>query len=162
MKGNGTWAIKNRLAALDRALAAKDLMQDVTLGSSIDWTFFAAIGIRETGFQNIEQGLIKQNGTWVQGGGRGVFQIDITKNPGVSEDLAMDITWAAGWMASYLRNSASRITTAFPDLPAGSQFDAILGASWNKGVTGAIRDYRQNKISSYGTNISNLMDCFVD
>ncbi len=56
-----------RLAALDRALAASAVLSSGTAGTDISWTMLAAIGIRETGFVDMQE----RDGTGV---GVGVFQ----------------------------------------------------------------------------------------
>lgn len=75
-------------------------MMAVATKYGISAALLAAIGIEESGFQNIAQ----RGG----GDGRGIFQIDIGRNPSVTEQEAFDFNFAADWVASYLRNSAGR------------------------------------------------------
>jgi len=63
---------KQIVAGLDRAKAAMDLLKQVADKYGFDPALLAAIGIRESNFQNQRQH---------NGGGRGVFQLDITRHP---------------------------------------------------------------------------------
>jgi len=146
-----------RLKALDRANASSFALQTVVDGSDVDWRMMAAIGIRETGFVNIEQS---------NGFGRGVFQIDIQQNPSVTGQNAGDLSWAAIWVANYLQQSYDQINgiISFED---PSNLSIAVAASYNRGLPGTITDITRG-ISpdvkttrhNYGTNVFNLMSCF--
>jgi membrane-bound lytic murein transglycosylase MltF len=136
-----------------------------TAGTDIDWTMLAAIGIKETGFQNK-----LQNG----GAGVGVFQIDLGKNPNVTVQQASDLTWAANWAVSTLTGNELGIGNALPGSLSPDQLQWMLAASWNTGAQGQINRYNKGQSpdyhtsphgdgtfgNNYGTNILELMDCF--
>ena len=98
--------------------------------------------------------------------GRGVFQIDIGKNPSVAEGDAMNPAWAAQWAVNYLSDAAEEIGAALPNLSPGGLAWAVA-ASWNHGVSGEINDIRKGLNPdvhttghNYGQDITHLMNCF--
>ena len=150
-----------RVNALNRALSQKNVLTQAGNSQDIDWTMLAAIGIRESsGFLNKLQS---------DGHGAGVFQIDSgtgSQHPEVSQQQAMDISWAANWAAGFLSNNLGQITAALSDLN-GSALTQALAASYNHGASGVIRDIiaglspdTHTTGHNYGLNIVNLMDCF--
>ncbi len=46
---------KKSTQALTRALAAEDILKSAAKGTSIDWTTLAAIGVRESGFEDMNE-----------------------------------------------------------------------------------------------------------
>src|SRR5579864_4852208 len=78
--------MKDAVDALGRAEAAEGPMKTA---SGNNWPGIAAIGMRETYFQDIHQ--------YGDDLGREYFQIDIGQNPQVSEEQAYNINFAAQW-----------------------------------------------------------------
>lgn len=97
-------AANKNAKALERANAAWDTLLNAAGGNKALASIFAAIGIRESGFENV-----KEKGG---GGGRGIFQIDITQNPDVTEAQASNIEFAANWMYNFLDTQYKRATAA--------------------------------------------------
>ncbi len=155
-KTSASAAAGARLAALDRAINYADTLMSAAGGTGIDWTMIAAIGIRETGFRNINQ---------QDGNGVGVFQIDIGMNPSVTATQASDIAWAAQWAANTLAWNNAYLAKAYPHLDPAHLLQATA-AAWNLGVGGITGNPETIDVGSprdnYGSNIVNLMDCFRD
>jgi hypothetical protein len=148
-------SILNMVAALSRATADKGALKAATANTSIDWTMLAAIGLRETSFQNIAQ---------VGGGmGRGVFQIDIGKNPSVTEAQAFDPIFAASWAANLLSTNMNTLAGKFSDLTPDQLLQATA-ASYNfgtKNISGHPDTIDAGTTgNNYGSNVVSLMDCF--
>jgi len=147
-------AARARLEALDRALDARDTLESAVRNTTTEWAMLAAIGIRETGFRNINQ---------PDGNGVGVFQIDIWQNPSVSRDDAADLDWSARWAANTLARNRAVLAARFPNLTA-SQLLQATAASWNLGVGGISGNPDTIDVGStggnYGSNIVRLMDFF--
>ncbi len=149
-------AAKIRLQVLDRALASASTIQKAA-GDTVDWTWIAAIGIRESLFQNIAQS---------DANGMGIFQIDLGQNPGVTAAQAQDTAFAASWVAQYLLGASSTIAARFPKLSSTILDTAVL-ASYNHGIAGEIAnlsngqspDYGATR-QNYGSNVLNLTKCF--
>jgi RHS repeat-associated protein len=107
--------------AVARAQAAWPVLQRAS--SNLTATrLLAAIGVRESGFQNIRE----RGG----GGGRGVFQI--TGN-GVTDAQAYDLAYAARWAAGYLNSSFNRLNNRFPKFN-NFQLTQATAASYNIGM----------------------------
>lgn len=149
-------AAQLRLAALQRANNNISLLQQAAAGSGLgsDWELLAAIGIRETGFQNIAQ---------PNGKGAGVFQIDLGQNPSVTSAQAFNVSFAANWAANYLASNMAILAAAHPNLTGDALLQATA-ASYNFG-TGNISG-NPNTIdvgttgNNYGSNVLNLIQCF--
>jgi hypothetical protein len=143
-----------RVQALNRAWAAESTLAAATDGTDISWTMLAAIGIRESGFQNINQ---------PDGNGHGAFQIDTGKNPAVSPQQAMNLSWAAGWATNLLATNMSALAREFPNFDA-SQLLQATAASYNFGTTNISGNPNTIDVgttnNNYGSNILDLMDCF--
>jgi len=89
--------------SLERAKAEWSKLWKAAGGNAQLASILGAIGIRESGFQNIsERG----------GGGRGIFQIDITQNPSVTEAQAFDIDFSLNWMINFLSTQYDRAVSA--------------------------------------------------
>jgi hypothetical protein len=84
-----------RTDAVERANTASEVLKTAAADVGIDWRLLAAVGVRETGFRNIDE---------IGGGpGRGVFQI--TTNSAFSENEARDLLSAARYAARLLKTS---------------------------------------------------------
>jgi hypothetical protein len=116
----------------------------------------AAVGIRETGFQNIAQ--------YGGGDGRGVFQIDIGKDPSVTEAQAYDVSWAAGWAANLLDTNMEILSSKFPKLTP-TQLLQATAASYNFGTKNISGNPNTIDVGTtegnYGSNVLAIMtNCF--
>jgi len=145
------------LAALTRADSAQNTLQAATSGTSISWTMLAAIGIRESTFQNK---------TEVDGAGLGVgvFQISVPGS-GLTAAQAGNLTTAANYAAHLLSSNMAYLGSQFNYAPA--QLLQATAASFNMNpykpgnFTG-----NPNTIDSgttggnYGSNVVQLMNCF--
>jgi RHS repeat-associated protein len=143
-------AAQLRLDALGRASAAA-----ITLSASgTGWAMIAAIGIRETGFRNIDQ---------PDGQGAGVFQIDLGQHPEVTAAQAHDLAWAANWAANLLSVNALVLAAKFPDFTQGQLLQATA-ASYNFGTGNVSGNPATIDVGTtndnYGSNILDLMRCF--
>jgi hypothetical protein len=144
-----------RIAALNRALDNMGLLETAADAHAIDPALLGAIAIRETGFRDIPQ----------SGGGlgRGVFQIDIGRNPSVTEAEAFNTTFAADWAANLLSTNMATLQGKFPDFTPTNLLQATA-ASYNFGVKNITGNPNTIDVGStgnnYGSNVVNLMDCF--
>jgi len=142
------------VAALNRATAAESTLTTATANTSISWTMLAAVGLRETAFQNINQ---------TNGNGVGVFQIDLGVNSSVTASQAGNMSWAANYAAQMLNSNMATLAASYPNLTQGQLLQATA-ASYNFG-TGNISG-NPNTIdvgttnNNYGSNITQLMTCF--
>lgn len=148
------------LAALTSADAAQSTLQAATSGTSISWIMVAAIGIRESGFQNR---------TEVDGAGLGVgiFQISVPGS-GLTKDQAGNLTTAANYAAQLLNSNMATLAAKFPNFTPAQLLQATA-ASYNFG-TGNISGNPSTidagsapapkAPGNYGSNIVNLMNCF--
>lgn len=142
-------------AAVARAEAAWSTLQAAAAANGIDPALLAAIGVRESGFQNV----------WQPGGmGAGVFQIDLGEHPDVTAAQAFNIPFAANyaagilaWNSAYLASKVSNFTPSqlLQATAAGYNFDPVknIRGSPNTidiGTTG----------NNYGSNVVGLMSCF--
>jgi len=155
LKGIST--AKQYKTAIIRAKSASTIVEAAAKLHGIPPSLLFAVGIRETGFQNV-----KQTGG---GDGRGVFQIDIGKNPHVSESQAMDMQFSANFAANMLSNNKSYLQRKFTNFNAQQLLQATA-ASYNFG-TGNISGNpntidKGSSHNNYGSNILDLMDCFRD
>jgi hypothetical protein len=132
------------------------VIQEAATAHSIDPNLLAAIAIRETGFQNISQ----RNG----GKGRGVFQIDIGKNPSVKEAKAKDLTYSANFAAKMLATNMAILSAKYPRFTE-TQLLQATAASYNfgtkniKGNPDKIDD--KTAENNYGSNVLNILtNCF--
>jgi|SRR5579872_3865370 len=157
-------SIASMLKAVDRAEAAKSTLMAAAAGTSIDWTMLAAIAIRETGFNDILQ-ICKPGISWgdPKCSGAGYFQIDLSKNPAVSETDALDLSFAASWAANLLNGNMSKLAAKYPNLSYPKLLQATA-ASYNfgtKNISGNPNTIDQGSTgNNYGSNVLGLMSCF--
>ena len=161
----GSLALK--LGALNRAWSVQGMLQTATAGTSVDWTMLAAIGIRESGFQNINQ---------TNGQGVGFFQIDLGQNPSVTAANASNLVWSANWAVQYLAARIPAVANALQGLNGaaiagwsgvGSIFDISVADTYNLGL-GRVKSFLSHQLDpdlgttgeNYGQNIWQLMQCF--
>jgi soluble lytic murein transglycosylase-like protein len=131
------------------------MLQTAADANNVDPALLAAIGIRETGFQNIPQ----------SGGGQGagIFQIDLGQNPNVTSQQAFNPAWAANFAANMLDTNMDTLAAAYPNLNQNQLLQATA-ASYNFG-TGNISG-NPNTIDvgttggNYGESVASIMDCF--
>lgn len=130
-------------------------MQAAAQAHGIAPALLAAIGVRETGFQNI----------WQYGGGAGagVFQIDLSAHPNVTPAEAFNISWAANYAAGMLSSHESAIRSRFSDFTK-TQILQATAASYNfgiKNISGNPDTTDQGTAhNNYGSNVMGLMQCF--
>jgi hypothetical protein len=153
------------LDALARAESLKGMLQTAVSGTNIDWTVAAAIAIRESAVQNINQ---------AGGQGVGMFQIDLGQNPSAAS-IASNPLLAATWLASYLNNNIAGVTKTLAGVTGqlagwsgqGNMFDIALADTYNEGL-GGVETFLRKGLDpdlgttgeNYGQNIFNLLDCF--
>jgi RHS repeat-associated protein len=142
--------------AVDRANAVWDTIQVAADANDIDPALLAAIGIRESGFQN----LTERGG----GPGVGVFQITVGANTGVTPAQAQNLSWAANYAGNLLAWNMNYLSNKFPKFTPDQLLQATAaGYNFNpaENISG-----NPNKIdvgttgNNYGLNILLLMNCF--
>ncbi len=134
---------------LERAREFESVLRSAGEAFSVDWSILAAIGIRETGFQNIAE--------IGGGGGRGVFQIDITRNRGVTEEQAFNIDRAARWTAQNLYNNLVDLLNGDVNFNEATQ---MAVAAHNRGIGGILDQIRS--LTRRGLPASSLTAAEVD
>jgi RHS repeat-associated protein len=146
-------AANRSMAGVNRALANWGTLSAAAAANGIDPALLAAIGVRETNFQNIAQ----QGG----GGGMGVFQL--TNQPGVSSAQAYNLSFSAHYAAHMLSSNMSALSSAFPNFTP-SQLLQATAASYNLGLEGISGN--PNTIDAgttggnYGSTVVGMMGCF--
>jgi len=110
--------------AVQRANSNWPLLQQAGSANGVDPSFLAAIGVRESGFQNIAQ---------AGGMGRGIFQIDLGANPSVSAAQAFDPAFSANFAANMLSSNQDTLAAQHPNL-SGAPLAQATAASYNFGV----------------------------
>ncbi len=148
-------------AAITRAENAWSVLQTAADDNDIDPALLAAIGVRETGFENVQEKL--QNGK--NGPGMGVYQL--TNQPGVTAAQAFDLTYAANYAANMLSSNMSYFSNKFPAFTPDQLLQATA-ASYNLGPGGISGNPNTIDVGSapggingnYGSNVVGLMSCF--
>ncbi len=141
-------------AAVLRALTGWPIITAAATRHGIDPGILAGIGVRETGYRNMRQ---------PNGMGRGVFQIDLRANPGVTEAQAMDVAWAANWAAAQIAANLRDIQSRFPRFTQAQAMQAAV-AAYNLGTRGisgnpaTIDDGSPG--DNYGRNVRDIATCF--
>ncbi len=130
-------------AGLERAYANWPALQSAAGAHEGDPSLLAAVGVRETDFENIAE----YNG----GNGRGYFQIDIGKNPGVSESEAFSIGFASNFAATMLTTNLYILQAKHPNLNPGQLLQATA-ASYNAGVGNTSGNPKTIDIGTTGNN----------
>ncbi len=130
-------------SAVKRARNAEATLEAAAAETGIDWTILAAIGIRESGFQNGSE----KDGAGV---GVGVFQITVSRQSGVTAGQAGNLAWAADWAANFLQSNQNQILGAIPWLD-GSQLSWMTVASFNTGAQGQINRFNNGQSPDYHT-----------
>jgi Transglycosylase SLT domain len=141
--------------AINRAQSNWATISSAAAANGIDPALLAAIGVRESGFQNVSQ----------SGGGlgAGVFQIDLGANPNVTAAQAFNVPFAANYAAGLLASNSAYLASAFPSFTPGQLLQATA-ASYNFGVgniSGNPATIDQGSTNNnYGSNVVGLMQCF--
>jgi len=153
------------LAALSRAEDDESYFEDAVTGTDISWQMLAAIAIRESGVQDVNE----NDGAGV---GVGIFQITVKNNnqnpkngPTVNE--ANNLMWSANYAAQLLNSNLAYLAKQFPNFTA-SQLLQATAASYNMNpykpgnFTGNPNTIDKGTAGgNYGSNIMNLMNnCF--
>jgi soluble lytic murein transglycosylase-like protein len=120
--------------AVARALSNWGAITSAAAANGIDPALLAAIGVRESGFQNV----------WQSGGmGAEVFQIDLGAHPNVTAAQAFNIPFAANYAAGILARNSAYLASKFPNFTpsqllqataAGYNFDPVTNISGNPDV----------------------------
>ena len=125
-------------------------------GTDISWEMLAAVGVRESGFQNV----VEKDGAGV---GVGVFQITVSKASGVTAALAGSLAWAADYAAHLLNNDMAILQAKYPNLTP-SQLLQAAAASYNFGTPNISGNPNTIDVGTaggnYGSNILRLIKCF--
>jgi len=155
------------VSALNRALAKLAVLTAAGDAHGVDPALLGAIGLRETGFRNINQ---------PNGQGVGLFQIDLGQNPSVTAGQASNVAFAANWAAAYLSGNAKDLAANYPDLSTMSlagfsgygDMSVIAPAdTYNLGL-GGVKKFLNNTFDpdlgttgeNYGQNVWQLTKCF--
>ncbi|MBP7146125.1 MAG: hypothetical protein KBD01_01160 [Acidobacteria bacterium] len=141
--------------AVHRATAAWDTLERAATTHNVPTSLLAAVGIRETGFQNV----IELGG----GPGVGVFQLTVTETSGVTAAQAQDLDTSASLAASMLENNREALSSRFPAFTQDQLLQATA-ASYNFG-TGNISGNPDTidvgtTHGNYGSNVVAPMSCF--
>jgi hypothetical protein len=145
------------ISAITRAVAAESTLQAAVHGTNISWTMLAAIGVRESDFQNTTE----QDGA---GLGVGVFQISVPGSGPIAAQ-ASNLTFAANFAAQELNNNFIYLQAQFPNFTPAQLMQATA-ASYNlgagpKGISGNPDTIDAGSSGApYGANILGLMKCF--
>jgi len=130
--------------------------------NGIDPGLLGAVGVRESGMQNIAQ--------YGGGQGAGVFQIDLGANPGVQSAQAYNVNFAANFSARMLSSNMTFLGAAHTNFN-GNQLAQATAATYNMGLgthpKGKNISGNPNTIDkgttggNYGSNVVALMNnCF--
>lgn len=124
----------------------------------------AAIGVRESGFQNRNE----NDGTGV---GVGVFQITVSSQSGVTAAQASNLSWAANYAANLMASNTSTLTKRNLGFNGAQLLQASV-AAYNfgagvKNITGnpstidvGTTGTHGSKVGNYGSNVVQLTNCF--
>ena len=151
-------ARQNRQAVI-RAKSNWNVLSAAASPNDIDARLLGAIGVRETGFQNV-------NESYGAGGGVGVFQITVSPTSGVTAAQAGNLPWAANYVAKMLASNRTYLRNRFPNFTP-EQLLKATAASNN------MNPYRRGNFTgnparidvgtahgNYGSNVLNLMNCW--
>jgi RHS repeat-associated protein len=146
--------------------------------NNIDPALLAAIGVRETGFNDVWQTCDDVKVMCATANGAGNFQIDLSPgtNVDVSVDCAFGLECSANVAANLLHNNMNFLSTAHPNFTP-SQLTQATAATYNMGLGnpagrnisgnpatidwGTAPGGRANpQLGNYGLNILLLMNCF--
>ncbi|WP_213807878.1 RHS repeat-associated core domain-containing protein [Granulicella sp. dw_53] len=130
--------------------------------NGIDPVLLGAVGVHESGMQNIAQ--------YGGGKGAGVFQIDLGANPGVQSAQAYNVNFAANFSAGMLSSNMTFLASAHPNF-SSNQLAQATAATYNMGLgthpKGKNVSGNPNTIDkgttggNYGSNVVALMNnCF--
>jgi RHS repeat-associated protein len=154
------------MAAVDRANAMWNTIQTAADASGTDPALLAAIGVRETGFNNVWQGCDDVRVMCIDANGAGTFQIDLGPkggHPDVSVEQAFDPAWAANYAANMLATNMNYLGNTFPNFTPPQLIQAAA-ASYNFGTSNIHGNPNRIDVgttnNNYGIDILFLMDCF--
>lgn len=156
----GLQAANKNMAAVDRANAAWDVLQTAADANNVDPALLAAIGIEESGFQNVSE----NDGAGV---GVGVFQITVSPQSGVTAAQAGTLSWSANYAAALLDSNMDYLGNQFSNFTQAQLLQATA-ASYNLGTGGIsgnpntidVGSQGRGQNGNYGSTVVNLMDCF--
>ena len=144
--------------SITRALAAESTLKAAVKGTNISWEMLAAIGVRESGFED----LAEKDGAHL---GVGVFQQSVGDGFKTTADQAHDLTFSANATAKELNDNFVYLQAKWSFTPA--QLLQATAASYNlgtdptKGISGNPDTIDAGSSGApYGANILALMKCF--
>ena len=136
-----------------RARAAQDTLKRSAASQGVDWRMLAAIGIRESGFRDVDE--------IGSGKGWGVFQL--TNQKGVSYKQAHDLAFASNFAAKMLASDRRLLARKFPKFTP-AQLDQATAAAYNFGpddISGNPTTIDNGTTwNNYGQSVLNVMQCF--
>jgi RHS repeat-associated protein len=142
--------------AINRAMQNWAILVQAGNAHGVDPRMLAAIGVRETGFRNINE----VDGAGV---GMGVFQLTVSPQSGVPAAQAQNLSAAANSAAALLASNMENLSNRFPSFTP-SQLQQATAASYNFGAGNISGNPNTIDVGSahnnYGSNILQLMDCF--
>jgi len=146
------------LEAVERAQEHAKIINRAAQRHGVYARILAAIGVRETGFQNVsERGH-------VEGRPKGIGVFQLTGRPGVTEAQAFDIEFSANYAANMLSDNFKQISSAFPHFNHHQMVQAAL-AAYNMGpseISGNPETIDQGTPgNNYGESVINIASCFT-
>ncbi len=158
---NGLRIADKKMAAVDRANANWDVLQTAGDANNVDPAMLAAVGVRESGFENVNE----NDGPGV---GVGVFQITVSPQSGVSGTQAGNLAWAANyaaalldWNLDYLGNQPQLQNFTPAQLLQASVAAYNMDPTKPGNFTGNPNTIDVGTAhNNYGSNVLQIMDCF--
>jgi hypothetical protein len=145
--------------------SSKSILIDATSGTSnISWNFLAAIGVEESGFRNVRQGIDPRTGK--PGKGIGIFQIDQGAHPQVTDKQGFDPVFSANFAANLLQSNYNTLTARGYTRFTEANLMQATAASYNYGTSRKNISGNPATIDvgttngHYGSDIMNLITCF--
>ena len=143
-------------AGVERAIGDWNTIVAAANTHGIDPALLGAIGLRESGYRNIDQ---------PDGLGRGIFQIDLGAHPNVTEAQAHDLAFSADYAAALLAGNMASLRAEFPDFTA-DQFIQATAPSYNFGTDDISGNPATIDVgttgNNYGANVMALMAAFKE
>lgn len=154
---NGLRAANQDRGAVARANAAMDTLRDAAGASGIDPRLLAAIGVRESGFRNVNE----RDGAGV---GVGVFQLTVRSGGPYTAADASRLDSAAYLAAAHLRNDMNQLYSNHPSLAVQNMLTKATAAAYNIGpgnISGNPSSIDTGTAgNNYGQSILDLTHCF--
>ena len=145
------------MAAVQNAFANWSTLDSAANGNWDGAALLAAVGVRESGFQNVNE----NDGAGV---GVGVFQITVSPTSAVTAAQAGNLTWAANYAENMLTTNGKYLGNKFPNFTSAQLLQATA-ASYNFGTNNISGNPKTIDVGStgdnYGSNVVQIMEnCF--